>query len=545
MERMTPDDLAPPRAGCRDGFGVAVAIASYNHAHYLADALDSVMAQTVPAEEIIVVDDGSRDDPAAVVARYPGVTLVRQENQGLSGARNTALELARARCILFLDADDRLTPDAVGAGLACFRQHPEAGFVYGGHRRVDEALRAISETRYMAIGNAPHQDFLRCNPVGMHATVIYDREKLRATGGFARDLSRCEDYDIYLRMSRRHGVASHPGVAAEYRIHGRNMSGDSRDMLRWVQRVRDLDRERGLTDEERLAFDEGSRIWRDYYAEEILTNRSDNRAWKRAGNLMSAAKTSPTVTARRAIRAMRRRLPPRLTAPVLRMMGRRPHQIPLGSVRLGDLDSVTPVSSDFGWDRGSPVDRYYVERFLGDCAADFRGRALEIGDASYCERFGPAITDQDVLHVSADNPKATIVGDLSEPGTLPDATFDCMVLTQTLHLIYDLRAAVDRLHKALKPGGVLLLTVPGISQIDSGEWGETWYWSLTGQSARRLFGECFGAANVTVTVYGNVYAATCYINGLVQEEIDLGKLDAYDPAYPVIVAVRAQRAETE
>jgi glycosyltransferase involved in cell wall biosynthesis len=69
--------------------GVTVAIATYNHAHFLPDALDSVLAQTVPAEEIIVVDDGSQDDPAAVVARYVGVKLVRQDNQGLSAARNT------------------------------------------------------------------------------------------------------------------------------------------------------------------------------------------------------------------------------------------------------------------------------------------------------------------------------------------------------------------------------------------------------------------------------------------------------------------------
>lgn len=544
METRSREDRASTDAGTGRRFGVTVAIASYNHAHYLGDALDSLMAQTVPAEEVIVVDDGSSDDPAAVVARYPGVKLVQQENQGLSGARNTGLQLAASRYILFLDADDRLIPKAIAEGVACFGAHVDAGFVYGGHRRVDGALRPIGEPRYMPIGKVPHLDFLRCNPVGMHATVLYDREKLLAAGGFDRSLRRCEDYDMYLRMARLHGVAGHPEIVAEYRIHGSNMSTDSREMLRWVERVRNLERQRGFaSDAEGRAWDEGSRIWRNHYAEEILTNRSRRGAWQRAGNLMSATRTSPSTVARRAVRAVMRRLPLRLAASLRRATGRR-LAIPVGAVRLGDLDSTTPISPDFGWDRGMPIDRYYIERFLADCSVDINGRALEIGDASYCERFGRGITRQDVLHVSADNPVATIVGDLTAPGTLPDAAFDCMVLTQTLHLIYDMRAAVERIHRSLKPGGVLLLTVPGISQIDRGEWGETWYWSLTGQSARRLFGECFGAGNIAVTVYGNVYAATCYINGLVQEEVDLQKLLPQDPAYPVIVAVRAQRTAT-
>src|SRR4029077_15967544 len=138
-----------------------------------------------------------------------------------------------------------------------------------------------------------------------------------------------------------------------------------------------------------------------------------------------------------------------------------------------------PISPNFGFDRGTPVDRYYIEAFLAAHSGDIRGRTLEVGDDSYCRRFGKEIVRQDVLHIAADNPGATIVGDLSVPGVLPEEAFDCLVITQTLHLVYDMHAAVAAMYRALKPGGVLLLTCPGISQVDRREWGATWFWSLT------------------------------------------------------------------
>jgi SAM-dependent methyltransferase len=216
---------------------------------------------------------------------------------------------------------------------------------------------------------------------------------------------------------------------------------------------------------------------------------------------------------------------------------------PLGRVRFGDLDQTRPIGADFGFERGTPVDRYYVEAFLAAHSGDLRGRALEVGDASYCSRFGQGIVQQDVLHVAADNPGATIVGDLSIPGVLPERAFDCLVITQTLHLIYDMRAAIAEMHRALKPGGVLLLTCPGISQIDRGEWGATWFWSITRPAAERMFGDVFGAANVAVQVRGNVYAAVCFLEGLALEEVDAAKLEVLDASYPLIVTVRACKPE--
>lgn len=210
----------------------------------------------------------------------------------------------------------------------------------------------------------------------------------------------------------------------------------------------------------------------------------------------------------------------------------------------GAWGRVTPLSGWFGFERGTPVDRRYIETFLARNSGDIRGRALEIGDAGYCRQFGGGqIERQDVLHIHADNPEATIVGDLVDPGVLPPGAFDCMVLTQTLQMIYDMKAAIREIHAGLAPGGVLLLTAPGISQIERGEWRETWYWSLTPLAASRLFGEVFGEENVTVECHGNVYAATAFLQGACAEELSARKLDVVDPHYPVIVAVRARRSD--
>ena len=213
----------------------------------------------------------------------------------------------------------------------------------------------------------------------------------------------------------------------------------------------------------------------------------------------------------------------------------------VGHVDFGDFGGVTPISSDFGHERGKPIDRYYIERFLAEHRQDIRGRALEIADPAYCTRFGSGITRQDVLHLSPDHPGATIFGDLSQPGVLPDSTFDCIIITQTLHVIYDMAATVRELYNGLRPGGVLLVTVPGVSSVDRHEWRESWYWSLTAQSARRLFAENFPEGETTVQAFGNVYAATSFLQGLAIEDVDRARLEPNDPAFPVIVTVRAVR----
>src|SRR5262249_52292761 len=158
--------------------------------------------------------------------------------------------------------------------------------------------------------------------------------------------------------------------------------------------------------------------------------------------------------------------------------------------------------------RGQPIDRHYIEAFLARHAGDVAGRVLEIKDDGYTRRFGgERVTAREVLCLEADDPHATIVGDLVAADHIPSETFDCAIVTQTLQLIYDVRAALRTIHRILKPGGVLLATVPGLSQVSPHEdWGDRWAWGFTRVSARGLVGEAFPAGEVTVETFGNVVA---------------------------------------
>jgi len=214
-----------------------------------------------------------------------------------------------------------------------------------------------------------------------------------------------------------------------------------------------------------------------------------------------------------------------------------------GSVNFGDLRRLTPVSRHFGVDRGTALDRYYIEHFLQRHADDVRGRVLEVGENNYTRRYGgDRVTHSDVLHVQDGNPQATIIGDLADAPQIADATFDCIVLTQTLHMIYNARAAVRTLHRILKPGGVLLLTVPGITQVPHGTvWAHTWYWAFTELSVHRMLGEVFSDENLALESGGNVLAATALLHGLAVEELAADELDTLDRDYPLIIAARALR----
>jgi len=212
----------------------------------------------------------------------------------------------------------------------------------------------------------------------------------------------------------------------------------------------------------------------------------------------------------------------------------------VGQVRFGHLHRYTPFSTQFGYDRGGPVDRYYIENFLGQEAGAIKGRVMEIGDNSYTLQYGAEkVTQSDILHVDASNPNATLVGDISHAPHIPDNTFDCIILTQTLHLIYNFREALQTCYRILKPGGALLLTVPGITPIDHGEWKETWYWSFTDKSMRRLMEETFPGGTSEVTPYGNVFTATAFLYGMGLPEVPKTKLMYNDPHFQVIITVKA------
>lgn len=218
---------------------------------------------------------------------------------------------------------------------------------------------------------------------------------------------------------------------------------------------------------------------------------------------------------------------------------------PRGCVRWGGLRQTSPVSRVFGLDRGQAVDRFYIEQFLRSRRAQIRGVVLEIGSDHYTKCFGGTqVVRSEVLHAVAGNPKATLVGDLQTGQGIPTESFDCIILTQTLQFIYDMPSAVRTLHRSLRPGGVILATGTGISQIsryDMDRWGE--YWRFTSLSARRMFEDVFGQGTVSVNSYGNVLAATALLQGIAASELKPSELDVVDKDYEVVIIIEAVKSK--
>jgi SAM-dependent methyltransferase len=210
----------------------------------------------------------------------------------------------------------------------------------------------------------------------------------------------------------------------------------------------------------------------------------------------------------------------------------------------GEIDVLRrtiPVDTDWGGSRGQIVDRYYIERFLSEHAADVQGHILDFSDDSYARKYGGAkAVNVDVLHLTADNPHATIVADLADGAQIPSDAFDCILCTQVLLLVYDLHSAIQTLYRILKPGGVVLVTVPGIQKISRGDMevgGD--YWRFTTLSLRRLFEEAFPKDHVEVKACGNVLAAVAFLHGLAVEDLQRNDLEYHDPDYQVSVTLRA------
>jgi hypothetical protein len=209
--------------------------------------------------------------------------------------------------------------------------------------------------------------------------------------------------------------------------------------------------------------------------------------------------------------------------------------------RWGNLRRRRPFSDSFGYDRGTPVDRWYLERFFGEHAEDVRGDVLEVGDDRYTMRFGgERVTGRHVLDVHASNPNATIVADLGEPGSLPRGAFDCIVLTQTLQFVPDVGAAVENAFGALRASGTLLVTMPALSRLEPGE-AEHDLWRFTPAGLELVLRRSCPGAAVAVAGYGNLVAAVAFLEGIGAEELDDRELARTDPDFPLVVCGRVRR----
>lgn len=213
----------------------------------------------------------------------------------------------------------------------------------------------------------------------------------------------------------------------------------------------------------------------------------------------------------------------------------------VGKIRFGDFRRTTPFSTSFGVERGGAIDRYYIEKFLGENVDLIQGAVLEVKDKYYTTHFGKThVTKSDVLDINANNQQATLIGDLNYPLDIPDERFDCIIFTQTLQYIFHLETALQSLYRILKPGGVLLLTVPGISQIGTEEHERKNYlWSFTGNSVQKLLSIAFPPEAFTIQTYGNVFTASAFLYGVGLSEVTMDELNTHDPYYQVVITAKA------
>ena len=248
---------------------VSVVIPCYKQAHLLPEAIGSALAQTHAPIEVIVVDDGSPDNTTEVAACYPGVRCVRQDNRGLAGARNGGFAVSKGEYVLFLDADDRLTPDAVVAHLACFAAHPEAGFVVGDIDNIGLDGSYLSSPRWPILEGDVYEDVLKVNHVANTIAVMFRRSVIEQVGGFKSVCSPSEDVELLLQAARLFPSAHHRSTVAQYRRYRNSLSRQGAVMLPAILGVmrQQCDITHGNWRLEK-ARRRGEAYWRDYFGKE-------------------------------------------------------------------------------------------------------------------------------------------------------------------------------------------------------------------------------------------------------------------------------------
>jgi glycosyltransferase involved in cell wall biosynthesis len=246
---------------------VTVVVVCYNQAAYLGEAIESVLGQSYPHIEIVVVDDGSTDHTRAVARAYPQVTYIYQDNQGVAVARNTGLARSRGDYLAYLDADDRLLPNAIAAGLAALRANPACAFTFGHYRYIWSDGSILHEFPQPQVTRDHYHALLRGNFIAMQGAVLFRRRIVELAGGFDCSLRTCEDYDLFLRLALMFPICQHQELVAEYRRHETNMTG--RPTAMWWNMQQVLHNQRPYLPDEGpavSAYREGIAAWRHYYA---------------------------------------------------------------------------------------------------------------------------------------------------------------------------------------------------------------------------------------------------------------------------------------
>jgi glycosyltransferase involved in cell wall biosynthesis len=278
--------VAPPLTVPESTPLVSIIIPCYKQAHLLPEAIDSALAQTYANYEVIVIDDGSPDKTYEVATSYSSVRCIRQENRGLAEARNTGLRASRGEFLVFLDADDHLTPAALSLGLQCFAARPEAQMVFGRYVVMSAEGRPNAQPTRLYEGDDYYRDLLVVNYIGAVGAVMYRRAVFAEVGGFRQHVAPAADYDLYLRIARRFPLAHYDAVTTRYRIYEGSMSQDFAIMLQCTIRALKSQHSLLVNQPDYLTYyHKGLAFWRSYYGEllylDVMTRRDRYKKWRR------------------------------------------------------------------------------------------------------------------------------------------------------------------------------------------------------------------------------------------------------------------------
>lgn len=477
----------------------------------LVGSADSAARQVTPVEIVLAVSDAPRSS-GAIASLVNRLQAVDVRGAGCCAAANDAVIRARGDAVVLLAAPWRLERGMVERSIAVLDEAPDVRIVVPALR-----LHTVDGLPLRVITRQPTLSSILSSPLAPPPVIVVRRALWDHVGGLdprAGDFAWCEWWLRTFAVGTR--IAACEDALA---------SLPATDQYWWppkASRPIDLASYRAVLEKHRSLLDASM--------SSVLVRHEIE-----FGHLLERHREEQRNRDRLLAELERVRAEAAHHHAYLAHHGRQ-------AVEWGDLRRADPVSREWGYDRGVPIDRRYIEDFLAAHSSDISGSVLEVQEDDFTRRFGgPRVVRGEVIDLDDSNARATLIADLRSATDIADAEFDCIILTQTLHVIDDMPAALAECHRILKPGGVLLATLPAASRVclEYGEDGDLW--RLTPAGARALVQRSFGPTNVETTPYGSVLTNVAFLHGLACDELTDEEFEAADPYHPLLVGVRARK----
>lgn len=522
---------------------VSIIMPFFNGELFIRESIESVMNQTYHNWELLLVDDGSSDKSTQIakdfVGHYPENIYYYDHNDhhnlGVPVSRNLGLRHAKGKYVAFLDSDDVWLPHYLERQIADLESFPEAGMVYGPAKiwhgwtgkledmncdRIQE-LAIKPDTLYRPLHLLSH--FIRNKgATPCPSASLLRRSVIEQLGGMEEAFSLYEDQALFAKVCIESPIFVSGQCIMKYRRHPQSLCV--------------------IGDNTRQSYTERHAFlrWLEAYLSEIKIRDIHLLATLKQELFPYRHPTLYQLIKKKGVKSFMSSMISLATPkPLKREIRKYFHFLAILKARVRLTLKPEALSTKWGFDRGLPIHRFYLEQFLKEYSSDIQGHCLEFQGDSYTTRFGGAgVTKLDILHIDDSNPKATIIADLTQPNEIPDNSFNCIICTHVLHMIFDFNKAITEIHRILKPGGILLVAVPHISMC-----GENTHeiWRFTPEGLQMALARVFGKVNVGINAYGNSLTAAGELRGLVAHEFTKRELRCHDLRFAIEVCARASK----